>query len=331
MVRVVLFLALPGMAWLLPGHAMAGSATADEVVRQERPVAARVNGEPIYEDQLRSIIEQGMRPFRKRGMLEAPEDLVANLRSQALEEMIAETLIAQQSLKLSLENLDLKLARRIKELEEKLPPEERLPAYLSRRGLAMAELQESLEAQIRREEYLEHAGILHPTIPESRIYEMYEGIEESYAGQESVNISHILIKRNRSPDMDTHRLRREEAEAIRREILAGGNFEELAREHSGCGSASEGGSLGYIRKTYMPAEFERVAFALEEGSISDVVETEFGFHIIKAFDRKPLGAAPYQEVRNFLRRYLENEESQRQLASHVAALREKAVIEIARD
>ena len=327
----LLFLVLLGTAWTAPSHAMAGSAPAEEAVAQERPLAARVNGEPIYEDQLLPGIEQAMRPFRKRGMQEVPEDLVKNLRSRVLQERIAETLILQQSRKLSLENLDLKLARRMEELEETLSTEERLQAYLRQHCLAGTDVRDSLEAQIRREEYLEHNGLLHPAIPETRIYKMYTDIEGSYAGEESLNISHILITLDRSADMEQRRRRHEEAEAIRREILAGGDFEELAREHSGCGSASEGGSLGYIRKGYMPAVFESVAFALEEGSVSGVVETEFGFHIIKAFHRKPVIAAPYQEVREFILRYLENEESRRQIASHVAALREMAVIEITGD
>jgi parvulin-like peptidyl-prolyl isomerase len=62
--------------------------------------------------------------------------------------------------------------------------------------------------------------------------------------------------------------------------LGGKDFAKMAKEHSDCNSASGGGDLRYIKKGYMPKEFDDVAFVIEKGGVSAVVETRFGYHII---------------------------------------------------
>ena len=72
-----------------------------------------------------------------------------------------------------------------------------------------------------------------------------------------------------------------EAEDILKKIEAGESFEKLAEDFSNCGSARQGGSLGEFGKGMMVAPFEQAAFALQPGQISGIVQTQFGFHIIK--------------------------------------------------
>jgi peptidyl-prolyl cis-trans isomerase C len=92
---------------------------------------------------------------------------------------------------------------------------------------------------------------------------------------------------------------RQKAEQIRKEILEGKDFAKMAKEHSGCTSAPRGGDLGRIKKGYMPAEFEKVAFALEKDAVSEVVETKFGFHH-QACRQRSRRCSP-QQMRSFSR------------------------------
>ena len=78
----------------------------------------------------------------------------------------------------------------------------------------------------------------------------------------------------------------------------------------------------------MPAEFDKVAFALEKDAVSEVVETKFGFHIIKVSEKTPARVVPYEQMRDFLKKYLQEEESKKKLASHIAELKKKSKIEI---
>ncbi|MHA1222916.1 MAG: peptidylprolyl isomerase [Candidatus Heimdallarchaeaceae archaeon] len=84
-----------------------------------------------------------------------------------------------------------------------------------------------------------------------------------------VKASHILVKKH------------SEASRILDELRNGADFAELARKHSICPSSKKGGNLGFFTRGQMVKEFEKAAFSLAKGEISEVVKTEFGYHIIK--------------------------------------------------
>ncbi|MCK5444610.1 MAG: peptidylprolyl isomerase [Rhodospirillaceae bacterium] len=101
---------------------------------------------------------------------------------------------------------------------------------------------------------------------------------------DSVSCSHILLMHAQS-DRSTAERTKEEAETqineLKAKIADGGDFAELAREHSDCPSGKDGGELGTFGKGQMVKEFEDAAFAMEVGETSDVVETDFGYHLIQ--------------------------------------------------
>ena len=144
----------------------------------------------------------------------------------------------------------------------------------------------------------------------------------------TVKVSHILIAVDAQAGAEAKEQARQKAEQVRKEILEGKDFAEMAKKHSTCWSAPNGGDLGIRKQGDMPAEFDKVAFALEKGAVSEVVETRFGFHIIKAFENTPARVVPYEQMRDFLKKYLQEEESKKKLAEHIAELKKKSKIEI---
>ncbi len=108
--------------------------------------------------------------------------------------------------------------------------------------------------------------------PETEAEKYYDSHKDQFF-LDQVKASHILVKT------------KEEAEEIKQKLDTGDNFEELAKEHSIDGSAQAGGDLGYFSKGRMVKPFEDAAFALEIGEISDIVQSQFGFHIIKVTDK----------------------------------------------
>ncbi len=100
---------------------------------------------------------------------------------------------------------------------------------------------------------------------------------------EQVGASHILITHTEAPEATSKRSREEaltEIERIRDELEGGSEFAELARSVSDCPSKNKGGYLGQFGRGQMVPSFETAAFALDVGDKSDVIETEFGYHII---------------------------------------------------
>ncbi len=116
----------------------------------------------------------------------------------------------------------------------------------------------------------------------------------------SVRASHILISfKDSTGKMDTAAALKE-AEAIRDSLLNGANFSEMAKKYSADkGSAAKGGDLGYFTRGRMVLPFDEEAFKLKVGEISPVIETQFGFHIIKVVDRKPIPS--FEEDRDELK------------------------------
>lgn len=291
-------------------------------------VVARVNGKPIYAEQLNPEVESGLKKFRKYGMRKEDPNLVKKLQKRALDKLIGNELIYQESRKLTIVDIGTKVEQKLKALEKKYGQGEGMEKYLKMRKLTMEKLRESLRTRICVDEYLKQKGILEPAISEERVRKAYEDNPQSYTRQESIKVSHILIAVDGNAGPEAKDRARQKAELIHKEILQGQDFAEMARKHSACNSASGGGSLKYIKRGYMPEEFDKVAFAIEKDAVSEAVETRFGYHIIKVFDKRAAGKIPYEEVRSFIKKFLQERESKKKLATHIVELKSRAKIEL---
>ncbi len=122
----------------------------------------------------------------------------------------------------------------------------------------------------------------------------YNASIDLYSTPEQVRASHILLKTEGKDEAAV----RAKAEQVLQEVKAGGDFAELAKKYSEDEqSATQGGDLDYFARGRMVKEFEDVAFSLEPGQVSDLVKSQFGFHIIKVVDKKPAATRTLEEVR----------------------------------
>ena len=161
-----------------------------------------------------------------------------------------------------------------------------------------------------------------------------EGIEE-FTVPEQVRASHILFRLPPEPDEETAAAIRAEAQEILDQIRGGADFAALATTSSDdTASAAAGGDLGWFGRGRMTPEFEEAAFALEADATSDLVETPFGIHIIRAEGRRPEQVRPFDEVRSQLEQRIARERAeelvdQRAEQLRVAVLRRTSLDELA--
>ncbi|EOX3446236.1 peptidylprolyl isomerase [Vibrio paracholerae] len=134
------------------------------------------------------------------------------------------------------------------------------------------------------------------TIDDAAAQQYYQEHLDKYSTAEQRNVSHILIEGNDE----------QKAQAILDELNAGADFATLAKEKSqDIGSAAEGGSLGWIEPDTMDPAFEAAAFALtENGQVSGLVKSDFGYHIIRLDDIKAPVVKPYSEVEQEIKQEL---------------------------
>ena len=127
----------------------------------------------------------------------------------------------------------------------------------------------------------------------------YKGNPKRFDLPEEMGASHILIKSD-TPDAKA------KAEAILAELKAGADFATLAKKYSQDNNAQGGGNLGYFAAGQMVAPFDAAVQKMKTpGELSDVVETQFGYHIIKFEGRRPAGVRPFKEVKDVLMREAE--------------------------
>jgi peptidyl-prolyl cis-trans isomerase C len=325
------------LSYLMISVYLAGVAFATPDMKKETPgetkkIIAKVNGSPIYEDQIKPEMEKSLKKFKKYGNInKASPELTQRHQKRALGKVIDNELVHQESLKMPIEDLDDKVEQKVQDLKNKYGSQELYERILKQRRHTEESLRESLRTKVIIDEYLKKQGILEPEVPEELIRKAYEANPKSYTREEMVKVSHILLQVDENAKPEDKEKARKKADQIRKEIIEGKDFTEMAKEHSDCNSAPGGGNLDYIKKGYMPEEFDKVAFALEKDTVSEIVETKFGYHIIQVTDQVPGGKIPYEEVQDFIRKYLQEGESKKKLAAHLAELRKKATIEILLD
>ena len=133
--------------------------------------------------------------------------------------------------------------------------------------------------------------------------------------------SHILIGVPQGADAVTKDAARKRAEGVLKQVKAGKDFAALAKEHSqDPGSAVQGGDLGFFPRGQMVGPFDEAAFTLAPGAISDLVETQFGFHIIRVVEKQAARTVPLEEVKPKLDEFLLNQNKQRETQAFVDRL-----------
>lgn len=135
-------------------------------------------------------------------------------------------------------------------------------------------------------------------IPDSQILSYYNSNKDQFRTKERVKARHILISVLNKPKDEIPKLKAK-AEDILKQIKAGGDFAKLAEQNSDDKSnASKGGDLGWVSRGQMVPEFEKATFALNKGQTSDVVTTNYGFHVVQALDKEEARLRPLAEVKN---------------------------------
>jgi peptidyl-prolyl cis-trans isomerase D len=154
-------------------------------------------------------------------------------------------------------------------------------------------------------------------VPSADIERAYNSNIEQYSTPEQVRASHVLLKTEGKDDATV----KAAAEDVLKQAKAGADFAALAKKYSEDeGSAKNGGDLDYFGKGKMVPEFDQVAFTLEPGQISDLVKTQYGYHVIKVVDKKPATTRPLAEVRQQLNDQLAYERAQAQAADLAESL-----------
>ena len=212
--------------------------------------------------------------------------------------------------------------------------EEMAERVLAMEGITLDELLAREAADPEAQRSICHVELIcarHPeetAVSEENVAEAYQrDLEGVYTRPEMVRASHVLIGTEGAEPAAQAALRAEAEQVLVLARTADVAFADLAREHSSCPSAATGGDLGYFPRHGVMAEaFAAAAFELEPGEISDVVETEFGYHVIQCAERKPGSVLALETVAPGIRWTLRLQKAEALREPLVASLRAGAKI-----
>lgn len=253
---------------------------------------------------------------------------VNEFRQQVLERLVDEELLFQESkrrnLGASTEQVDAEVAK----AHEEFPTPEAFAQALDRNGLTEPGLHSLFTRNLSIENLVEKGIARDLTVSDAEVHDFYAGNKASFETPEQVRGRHILVAVDANADEKARQAAKAEAEALLAQIKAGADFEEIARKSSDCPSAPQGGDLGFFRRGQMVAEFETAAFALKPGELSGVVETSFGYHIIRLEERKDAGTVPESEAAGQIREHLVSKKTEEAVEQRLKQLRADAKIEL---
>ena len=313
-----------GKAAAAPGATAEAPAPPKPVPAQLPDVLARVNGDAITKTEF----ERAMKSIEQRAG-PVPPDKRDEVYRGVLERLVSIRLLRQEAAAQKIAIPDAELEKQMAEVMQQFPSKDVFDEMLK--------AQDTTLDKFRAEQRLDLAinKMLSDTLKDkvvatpAQIDDFYKQNPDRFKQGERVRASHILVAVPQGADAVTKTQARTKAEGLLKQVKAGGDFAKLAKENSqDPGSAIQGGDLGYFQPGQMVPEFNEVAFKLAPGKVSDLVETQFGFHIIKVVEKQTARTVPLDEVRPQLTQFLENQNRQRETQAFVAGLRAKGKVEI---
>lgn len=292
-------------------------------------VLVRVNGEEITRGDVQKLMAAAMQQVAgqvpPQQLQQMQTQMYNNVREQLITKKLMDAAIVAANVVVSEEDL----AAAMDEIRASVPPGQELDAALAASGTTLEELTENIKEQLATRQFLESKteGVADATEAEAR--EFYDANPDRFKKPESVSASHILIKFDEADTDETKAEKKAQLEMIRTDIIAGTiTFQDAAATNSHCPSKAQGGSLGTFGKGQMVPEFEVAAFTQEIDEVGDVIETQFGYHIIKVSDRQEEGVVDFEESQEQIVGFLSNQKKQEAVAAYIKSLRDAATIEV---
>jgi len=294
--------------------------------------AVTVNGADITESQVNEEIKPQLERLAAQAAQMPPaflEQYKTRIRQQALERMVVEKLLDQKVKQLNLQVNDEEVMKKIEEMAAQQNPPlsmEDFKALIEAYGQSLEEVKERIRRGTGYEKIIETQFEGKINVTEEDAKKFYDENKKQFETPEQVRASHILIGIKPADSNEVKAEAKQKIEQLLKQIRDDADFAQLAKENSTCPSSQKGGDLDFFGKGQMVPAFEKVAFELQLGQVSDVVETKFGYHIIKVTDRKDASIKSFDDAKDDIINKLENNKKGEIAAQYIESLKAEADI-----
>ncbi|MBM3318584.1 MAG: peptidylprolyl isomerase [Candidatus Eisenbacteria bacterium] len=297
-----------------------------EVTGRPEAVVARVDGRTIALGEVDAIARAWAGAAAQQG---GPVDSRRVMQSRAMESMIDQLVLAREAERRRISVPDSLVDQMVASWERQFPTPEMRQQRLAESQMTMETMREKMRTDALVQRFVQEVVQDTLQVRDDELQAYYDGHPDQFRTEEQVHARHILVKSEPTSPPAERAAAREKAEGLRLRLLKGGDFAAIARENSDCPSASGGGDLGFFSRRQMVPPFSEAAFALQPGQMSGVVETQFGFHLIKVEERRPGGVMELAPIAERLRSFLMRQELQEAVDRLAQELRGKSKVETA--
>ena len=306
-------------------NATAKSKTTTASSEAKTGAIARVNGIEVARAEFDKKYDKMTRAFTKRGK-EIPAGLAQRYKESILKQLVDKELLNQQITKEKIDVAAKELDKEFADYKKMFRTDENFNRYLKSSNINIDDIKKNIRHNLAVKLLLTKQGDL--LVPDTETKKYYDDNLKRYEVKEQVRASHILIKVGKKADDAQKAAAKKKAKSVHKLATAkGADFAKLAKAHSEGPTKSRGGDLSFFTKGRMVPDFEKVAFKLAKGKISEPVKTQFGWHIIKVTDKKEGRQRGFEEVKASITKLLQNKKSRRAKADLLRKLKTNGKVE----
>lgn len=280
--------------------------------REDLAVIATVNGESLTRAELEHQLSREMESTDAAPP--TPEQL-APIRRALTETLVRRMLLLQQAREKNISVTPDEVDRAVLRVRADYPTDG-FDQALSQAHLSLAELKKDQEASLTVVKLFEQEVYPRVGVTEEEIHDYFDAHPDDFTRPEEVHAAQIVVK-----ELD-------EAKHVQQLLRQGQPFADLARKYSLSADAKVGGDLGFFPRGQMPPRFDEVCFKLGVGQVSDVVSTEYGFHLFKVLAKRPPRKQDFAQARQEIEHRLLERKRAKAQSDYVQALKAKAQIHI---
>jgi peptidyl-prolyl cis-trans isomerase C len=288
-------------------------------------VVARVNGEAIE----RWELENAARAAEADAGAPIPAEQRDEVMRTLLQQLVELHALAQEARVRNLSPSAEDVEAQLNDIRQGFTTEEELLESMAQDGTSLEQVRQDIARRLGVDMLLNLEIMPTISVADAEVRAFYDDNIEQFQETESVRTSHILIAVAPTATDEERQRALVKTEEILNRLRTGADFAAVARaESEDPGSAPQGGELGFVARGQMMPEFEAAAFGLEPGAISVPVGTQYGFHIIKAHERRGPRTAPFEEVAGQIEQFLRSQQGQARTGEFVQRLIATAMVEI---
>jgi peptidyl-prolyl cis-trans isomerase C len=282
-------------------------------------VLISVNGTAIYRSDVLDGINYATK-FKKGITEEDFNNTLTSIEDYLVDITIVDIEAKKLNIAVSDEDFEAEYTKMKKSFGEN---EEDFQKTIAERGLNEEKFKDTFRKNLIRNEFLKETIEPKVMVDEKEAKTFYDQNQNLMTKPENVVVSHILIRTETDDPKKMAQL-----EDIRKKIMSGENFEKMATNFSDCPSSRNNGSLGPVHKGQTVPKFEEVAFKLEVGEVSEVIQTKFGYHILKVTEKHPEKITSYDESKESIINFLKKPKRKEIFTTYMTSLRESADIKV---